>query len=130
MYNYSEDAVALARDCIKARLREAKPDLSEKSIHLIAGQIYRFAQEMKEGDFVLTPIRPTPKVLMGKVVGPYVFDPHYADGYISAHTRCVEWLKTVLREEFSVPFNGTLRSNPTVFFATQHIEEFFRVLQQ
>ncbi len=141
MYNYSEDAVALARDCIKARLREAKRDLSEKSIHLIAGQIYRFAQEMKEGDFVLTPIRETSKVLMGRVAGPYVFHQSYAAGFsprcpngYRAHTRRVEWCKMELRDVFSHPFQRMLKySEQSVFqpkkCAKERLEEFLRVLQ-
>ena len=141
MYTYSEDAVALARDCIKARLREANPDLPEQSIRLIAGQIYRFANEMQEGDFVLTPIRETCTVLMGKIVGAYVFDPQYAANFgpqipksYRAHTRSVQWCEPVSSCVFSGPFQSMLNhSQQSVFqpgkHAKQRLEEFLKVLQ-
>ena len=142
MYNYSEDAGALTRDCIKARLQEAKPDLSEHSVPLIAGQIYRFAHEMQEGDFVLTPIRETCKLLMGRIVGPYVFDPQYAANFslqipksYRAHTRSVQWCEPVSSCVFSRPFQSMLdHSQQSVFqpgkHARQRLEEFLKVLQE
>ena len=124
LHSYSEDASKLTQEKIKEELVKARPDLSIQCAARRAGQIYRFAQEMKKGDFVLTPIRPTRKVLLGKVVGPYAFEPLYADGYISAHTRCVEWLKTTIRDRFSVSFKSTLGSNSSVFSASKHMDEF------
>ena len=130
LHSYSEDATELTQEELKEELLRARPDLGIHRAAKRAGQIFRFAHEMREGDFVLTPVRPTRNVLAGKVVGPYSFDPHYADSYISAHTRCVDWCKTVIRDEFSVPFKSTLGSNPSVFSATKHIKECLEVLHQ
>lgn len=136
IHDYAEDASTLSKDAIKSGLRKAKPDLTEHSIGHTAGQIYRFARKMQIGDFVLTPIRPPSMrmVLMGKIVGPYVFKSQYAAGYreypgICAHTRRVQWCKRVSRDEFSDPFQSTISSNRSVFSAKKHLENFLKVLR-
>ena len=141
VHDYSEDATQLSRNEIKARLRATNQDLDERSIGHAAGQIYRFAHEINEGDYALGPIRETSKVLMGRNVGKYAFNKRYAagfslqfsDGY-RAHTRRVEWCKTVSRDAFSRQFQRMLRfSEQSVFqprkCAMKRLEEFLEVLQ-
>ena len=120
--------------------RDLKLDLT-KQHPVIAGQIYRFANKMQEGDFVLTPIRETCTVLMGKIVGAYVFDPQYAAGFVPqipdgyrAHTRRVQWCKPVSTAFSPDSFSMLDHSQQSVFQPRKHakkrLEEFMKVLQE
>ena len=123
LHGYSEDVSQLSRNKIKERLRKANQDLDERSIGHAAGQIYRFAHKINEGDFVLAPIRENPRVLMGRNVGRYIFNrqfaagfsPQFSDGY-RAHTRSVEWCRSVSRDAFSRQFQRMLRFAEQSFF--------------
>jgi len=141
VHSYSEDAIDLSRNDIKDGLRLAKPDLSEQSVRVIAGQIYRFSHEIKKGDFVITPIRGKDTALLGSIVGDYTFDPKYAANFrpdlprgYKAHTRRIKWSKKVSLFEFSGAFQRMLsHSQQTVFkpkeSARNRLEEFLEVLQ-
>jgi restriction system protein len=69
---------------------------------LQSGQVYRFAREIKVGDFVMTPNSPTREMLIGEVIGEHRYDPTV----VSAHypnVRSVKWLKTISRDDMPAP---------------------------
>lgn len=61
------------------------------------GQIWRFANEIKQGDVVALPSKFQPVIYIGKVTGDYQFCPD-VEGLV--HRRPVQWLKTIPRSEF------------------------------
>ena len=111
------------REDFKNCYRSKYPEDSGVKVGMGAGQVYRFVKEIQTGDIVLTPIVVSREVLIGEVVGSYVFDPKV----ISEHypnIRKVKWLrKDVSREELSVPFRNTLGGLMTVFTANAFLPE-------
>lgn len=88
------------------------------------GQITRFCEDMRVGDYVITPSENSDTLYFGKVKdGPYRFEPDPKDTCPYRHRRDVEWSKkTVSRSTFSVPFQNTIRSSLTVFSVSQASE--------
>ena len=92
--------------------------------------LHQFASVISEDDIVLTPIKATNRVLFGKVVGPYKFDPE-SELERKRNTRPVEWIRTdVSRGDISAPFRNTLGSLLTLFSLDQHAEEINRILDR
>jgi len=110
------------REEFKQRYVEAYPDHSPGRVAVNAGQVYRFAQEIKEGDYVLTYIKASREILIGLSTGPYeyrtdFFPVHYC------HVRRVQWLKRVSRDSFSAPARNSMGSTLTVFGLDDHLSE-------
>ena len=63
------DFGGLSREGIKERVWATYPDNSPNQIGATAGQLSRFAHGIAVGDIVLTPIKSTRQVLIGKVTG-------------------------------------------------------------
>mgnify|MGYP000474585314 CR=1 FL=1 len=58
------------RQEFKMRYREVYTDQSGARMAVNAGQLYRFAREIREGDYVLTYIKASREVLIGLIEGP------------------------------------------------------------
>jgi len=88
------------------------------------GQITRFCEDMKPGDYVITPSDNNDILFYGKVLDePYRFEPEPSDTCPYRHRRNVQWSKkTASRSTFSVPFQNTIRSSLTVFSVSQASE--------
>ncbi len=86
----------------RAEVKKRLPDdYSERRVGAAAGQLWSFVRTMNQGDFVITPIKSTREVLVGKVTGDYKFDPNFDTGY--PRTRSVAWFSPVLWD--SIPAN-------------------------
>ena len=85
------------------------------------GQITRFCEDMKPGDYVITPSENNDVLYYGKLLDePYHFDEEPGDSCPYRHRRKVKWSKkTASRSTFSVPFQNTIRSSLTVFSVSQ-----------
>lgn len=112
-----------SREDFKNCYRAKYPDDNEARVGIGAGQVYRFVKEIQTGDIVLTPIAVSREVLIGEVIGNYVFDSQV----ISKHypnIRKVKWLrKDVSRDELSAPFRNTLGGLSSVFTAYAFLPE-------
>lgn len=118
------DLTALGtRDDFKNLYRSTYPDDNEAKVGIGAGQVYRFVKEIQTGDIVLTPIAVSRELLIGKVMGNYVFDSRV----ISKHypnIRKVKWLrKDVSRDDLSMSFRNTLGGLSSVFTANAFLSE-------
>ena len=83
----------------------------QRGIH--AGQLWKFAVDMEEGDFVVLPLKKSPgKLAVGRVSGPY----HYAKIEESdRHIRPVSWHRLdVARSAFGQDIQNSLGSGLTV----------------
>lgn len=129
-WNEVGDLSAIAtREEIYARYRAAYPQDSNIVTGQQVGQINRFALEMRDGDYVITPDADT-ELLHYSLLTPnsayYFFGGD--DGCPYPHRRKVEWAKKPLgRSGFSVPFQNTSRSSLTVFSFSQ-VEEFLAAI--
>lgn len=113
--------------------RTAYPaDTSNVVVGQQVGQISRFLLEIKEGDFVITPSADTNYLHYGVVQanGYYYAPQETGDSCRYRHRRKVKWAESpILRSEFSVPFQNTMRSSLTVF-AVNHKNNFFEGIGQ
>jgi restriction system protein len=74
----------------RAHVKEKLPeDFSANQVGSAAGQLWAFIREMAVNDFVISPVKSSREVLIGKVTGQYVFDPTFDYSY--QRTRTVEW---------------------------------------
>ena len=88
------------------RLRKAYPNPSDGTLRNWASQLYRFAEEIREGDIVVMPCKGKDHVFIGSVDGEYDFDPDAE----FAHLRPVKWKKEpvprdVFRQDLRKAFN-------------------------
>lgn len=139
-----QDVVAIGwaemGDCSSLRTREdfrerytrSYPgDTNKWRIGLQSGQIFRFAREMRVGDFVLTPDSPRREIMIGKVVGEYAF----VRGTVSdgdedyPHVRRVQWLKTVSRDDMADGLRAAAGGATTVFKLDGHEAEVQRLVE-
>ena len=116
------------KDTYKKQYKKHHPDASNLVIAQQAGQMHRFCEEIKPGDYVITPSANSDILYYGKVLDePYSFEPN--DDCPFEHRRRVSWnSETASRSTFSVPFQNTTRSSLTVFRISK-IDEFLTAIQ-
>ena len=110
---------------VRQKVRERRPDASAHQIGSVAGQLYRFSNVMKEGDRVLTPLKPSRMVLVGEVAGSYEF----ASREPNPHRRKVDWLTKFSRDDVSVPLKRSLGGERTVYRIDGHTDEIARLAE-
>lgn len=95
-------------------LKKIFEDKNTRQISGCAGQLFRFAYEIEEGDIVLTYNQTNRTYLVGEVNGPYLWNPLTTpDTY--PHVREVNWRNIIHRDEFDQFSKNTLGSSLTVF---------------
>ncbi len=119
------------RDELYPIYRSSHPeDTSNVVIGQQVGQIARFLLEIKGGDYVIVPSSNTDIIYYG-VVEPdpsYEFVPDPTDGCKYTHRRRIKWnTNGVMRKDFSVPFQNSIRSSLTVF-KVDHEVNFFETI--
>ena len=102
-----------SREDLKQAYAKIYTDDSPGRAAIQCGQLWRFAKDMNPGDWVITAIKSRRELMFGELEGDYKFDPTFAKGY--PHTRRVRWLKTVSRDQISVPFRNSTGGILTVF---------------
>lgn len=117
-----------SREDVKSIVRGVYPDFSEKAVITSAGQLFRFAYEMKEGDYVLTPIKATREVLIGFIIGPWQHDASIIHSDYP-YVRKVEWKKKVSRDDFTSSAKNALGSTLTVFTINPYKQEVQSLLE-
>jgi len=115
------------REKIKEELREnyIGEEYTDRWININAGQLYRFAFEIKKGDAVLTPVKGTDVILIGMVEGDYEHDPN--EEWV--HIRRVKWIKRISRGDLSVPARNSSGAISTVFSMDEHSEEIKNIIE-
>jgi restriction system protein len=69
------------REAFKKAVASAFPDKKPGAIPNNAGQLCRFLHEMKPGDLVVYPSKRDRQVHVGRVAGPYRYEPELEHGY-------------------------------------------------
>lgn len=68
------------------------PDEGKNTALNRASQVWTFVGRIKTGDWVILPLKQRSAIAVGRVTGPYKFEPDFPED--TRHTRPVEWLKT------------------------------------
>ncbi len=77
------------REAFKKKIAETYPGKKAGAIPNNAGQLFRFVHEMAIGDFVIYPSKGDRQIHIGRIAGPYKFDPNLEPG--CPNLRAVEW---------------------------------------
>jgi restriction system protein len=115
------------REAFKAAVAKTYPQASPASVAGQAGQIFRFVCEMKPGDFVVYPSKQYRKVHIGRIEGPYRYDPALSTGY--PNLRKVTWLKEVARTSFSQGALYEIGSALSLFRVKNYADEFLEAVE-
>lgn len=115
------------REAFKAVVAKTWPDKKPGAIPNNAGQLYRFVHEMQTGDVVVYPSKADRQIYLGRVEGPYRYDPSLEAGY--PHLRAVKWLRTVPRTRFSQGALYEIGSAMSLFTVKNYADEFRAVLE-
>lgn len=110
-----------SREEIKEQYRETYPDHSKNRVAVNAGQLYRFAHVMGDGDRILTYDKSSRTYRYGQIQDAYRWAPEDSDEY--PHVRSVDWQGEISRDEFSTPVKNTLGSTLTVFSLDEHLDK-------
>lgn len=110
------------RETFKARIAEVYPDKKPNAIPNNAGQLYRFVHEMKPGDLVIYPSQRDRQIHIGRVDGPYQYDPSKEEAY--PNLRAVKWLKTLPRTQYSQGALYEIGSAMSLFQVKNYADEF------
>ena len=118
------DLAALApdREAFKAQAQKAYPDAKPGAIPLTGGQNFRFVHEAQVGDLIAYPSRNDKKIHVGRIDGPYRYDPSLEPGYPSQ--RPVTWLHSLPRTDFSQGALYEIGCASSFFQLKSYAEEF------
>jgi len=115
-----------SREQFKQHYQETYSDDSAGRVNINTGQVFRFAREIHEGDYVLTYRKASREVFIGRCEGPCEYRPGlFPDHY--RHVRRVQWLKRVSRDDFSAPARKSMGSALTVFSLDDYWAEIHRM---
>jgi restriction system protein len=116
----------LDREQLKKKLEKAYPDGKKGAFANWAGILMRFAEEMKEGDYVVFPSKADRKINIGRIMGSHYFDQSESSGLVNK--RAVKWLKKLPRTAFSQGSLYEVGSALTLFQVKNYAEEFIAAL--
>src|SRR3990172_5687447 len=115
------------RESFKEKVAKVYSDEKPGAIPNYAGQLYRFVHEMKAGDIVVYSSKMDRQVHIGKIEGPYQYNPKIESGY--PNIRSVKWLKTLPRTHFTQGALYEIGSAMSLFQVKTYGEEFLAVLE-
>ncbi|XVG94988.1 restriction endonuclease [Eubacteriales bacterium KG127] len=114
------------RDDIKKKYAKIYPDASTGSINTCVGMLYRFAYEVKIGDYVVYPSKEDRKINIGVIESDYFYD-SLEKKY--THRRNVKWLKSRPRTDFPQGALYEAGSALTFFQIKNYADEYLSVLE-
>lgn len=110
------------RESFKAVVAKAYPKKNPNSVPNNAGQLFRFAQEVAVGDLVVYPSKRDKQVHIGRIEGPYRYDPKMSEAY--PNMRPVKWLAERPRTRFSQGAMYEVGSAMSLFQVKNYADEF------
>lgn len=114
------------REAFKAAVVKAYPSAKAGAIPNIAGQIFRFIHEMKDGDFIVYPSKIDRRVHIGVVDGIYTYA-NSKDNF--PQRRKVRWLKNFARTQFTQGALYEIGSAMSFFQVKNYADEFRAVIE-
>lgn len=101
------------REIFIEAVRRAYPMYKQGAVAITAGQLFRFVQEMRPGDRVLTYNPEARQYLLGTIVGGYSYEPNRLPAL--PNVRLVQWETEVDRDHLSVSTRNSLGAISTLF---------------
>ena len=114
-------------EAFKAQLMKMQPGNKPGAVPVIAGQLRRFTYEVKIGDLIVYPSKLDRQIHIGRVIGPYLYDPSIRKEY--PHLHGVDWLKTLPRTAFSQGALYEIGGLMTLFQVRNYPDEFIAAAQ-
>jgi restriction system protein len=115
------------RDAFKQAVAKAWPEKKAGAVPNNAGQLFRFVYEIKPGDIVVFPSKWDRTIHVGRVEGPYRYDPGPMEAY--PNLRSVKWLKHVPRSSLSQGALYELGSALSLFQVKNYGDEILALLE-
>jgi restriction system protein len=115
------------REAFKAKVADTYPDYKPGAVPVSAGQLYRFACEMKPGDLVIYPSKNDRQIHIGRVNSEYKYAPNVEEGY--PNLREVNWLRSFPRTHFTQGALYEIGSAMSLFQVKNYADEFLAVLE-
>jgi restriction system protein len=110
------------KDFLKEKYREKYKEDVNMRVNQNVGQIYRFINDLKIGDIVISPYN-TNELIIGKITGDLYFENDNSSPY--PWRKKIEWIKDkVNRHSFSQQVQNTLKATLTCFEVKQKQEVF------
>ena len=107
------------REALVRKVQENYPEYRKQKAAMVGGMLYRFANEIKDGDRMVTYDPSRRRYLVGTVKGEYVYDPYCSfDVELEdrwPHVRRIEWEGEVSRDDLSTSTKNTLGAIMTLF---------------
>ena len=119
-------AIPISRDAYKERYAAAYPDAKKGSVAACAGMLYRFAHEVRQGDYVVFPSKIDRKINIGVVESAYFYEA--AARY--PNRRKVKWLKHLPRTAFSQGALYEVGSALSFFQVKNYADEYLKALDK
>lgn len=119
--------LAPSRDAFKEAISKAWPGKKPGAVPNNAGQLFRFAHEMKPGDLIVYPSKADRQIHIGRIDGPYRHDPAVSDGY--PNLRPVKWLKHAPRSHLSQGALYELGSALSLFQVRNYADDVLALLE-
>lgn len=114
---------ARSRDTLKAWVRESYPEYKEGRVPVVAGMLYRFVHEIKEGDYVVYPRKADRTLRLGRVTGPYA----HRQGLVFPNVRPCKWEAERPRTAFAQAALYEVGSAMSFFQIREHADHFLSV---
>jgi len=106
-------------DFMKKLYRETYEGDSSVTVGINSGQVWNFVYAIEKRDIVLIPT-PERKVLIGEVIGEYLYKEDWGDECQYAHRRQMKWLKKVDRDDLPEHLKSSMSAHLTVFNVDKH----------
>lgn len=117
---------AMDRDALKHRIADTYPSAKPGAIPVWAGVVWRFINEVKVGDYLVSPRKADRTLSFGTVDSDFYVEPGVD---LHPNRRRVKWLQTgVPRDRFSKGALNEIGSALTLFQVKTNATEFFRFL--
>lgn len=110
------------RDAFKLRYSQAYPEAKAGGLATVSGIPFRFLHEMKVGDLVAYPSKQDKQVHIGRILGPYEYEPSGEPSY--PNRRRVQWLNHVPRLKFTQGALYEIGSALSMFQIKTYADEF------
>jgi restriction system protein len=105
-------------EAFKAEVKKGlPPEYNEHRVGSAAGQLWSFIRAISVGDFVITPVKRTRKVLVGRVSGDYKYDPTFDEDL--PRTRSVTWFNPLPWDSIPSDLRGTFSVWQTIVRAAR-----------
>ncbi len=115
-----------SRDEYYKRFSRLYPDLGRTSVAGIGGKFFRFAKEIKNGDFILYPCRLDGKVHYAEVTSSYCFTKDNFAGH--PHRRKVRWLGLFSKDSLSDFARREIGAARTLFKISRNQDEIQKLI--